>query len=151
MKKGLFKVAEIRLSYRNKQAPEDQPKISSSKDAYEMFLNNWEDGMLDCQEHFKVAVLNNANRCIGILTASKGGITGTVVDLRLIFAAAIKACATGIILAHNHPSGKLQASFEDEKITAKCKQVGTFHDIKVLDHIIVTRNGYLSFADDGKL
>ena len=151
MKKSLSKVAEIQLVYRNKQAPEDQPKIGSSRDAYEMFLSNWDNRKLDCQEHFKVAILNNANRCIGIVKLSEGGITGTVIDLRLVFAVACKACATAIIIAHNHPSGRLKASEADNAITQKCKKVSEFHDIKLLDHIIVSRNGYLSFADEGML
>ncbi|NNT72456.1 DNA repair protein RadC [Flavobacterium sp. IMCC34852] len=100
-------------------------------------------------EEFWVLYLNNSNKVIYKSQLSKGGITGTVVDVRLIFKMALEHNATAIILSHNHPSGKLLASDADRAITKKLKFAGEQLDIKVLDHIIITENGYLSFQDEG--
>ncbi|MFY0482069.1 RadC family protein [Flavobacterium sp. PLA-1-15] len=100
-------------------------------------------------EEFWVLYLNNSNKVIYKSQLSKGGITGTVVDIRLIFKTAFEHNATAIILAHNHPSGVLQASDADKQITRKLKDAGKNLDINVLDHIIITENGYLSFMDEG--
>lgn len=100
-------------------------------------------------EEFWVLYLNNSNKVIHKSQLSKGGITGTVVDVRLIFKTALEHGAISIILTHNHPSGKLQASDADKDITKKLKVAGEQLDIKVLDHIIITETGYFSFQDDG--
>jgi DNA repair protein RadC len=102
-------------------------------------------------EEFWVLFLNNSNKVIYKTQISKGGITGTVVDLRLIFKTAFEHLATNIILIHNHPSGKLQASEADKQITKKIVEAGKTLEIQVLDHIIVTENAYLSFADENLL
>ena len=96
--------------------------------------------------------MNRSNSVLGILEISKGGISGTVTDTRIIFAAAIKGNASGIICAHNHPSGNLNPSESDSKITQKIKEAGNLMDIQLLDHIILTMDGeYYSFADNGLL
>ena len=100
-------------------------------------------------EEFWVLYLNNSNKVIYKSQLSKGGITGTVVDVRLIFKTALEQGAISIILTHNHPSGKLQASDADKDITKKLKVAGEQLDIKVLDHIIITETGYFSFQDEG--
>lgn len=100
-------------------------------------------------EEFWVLYLNNSNKVIYKSQLSKGGITGTVVDVRLIFKTALEQNATSIILTHNHPSGKLLASDADKEITKKLKLAGEQLDIKVLDHIIITESGYYSFQDEG--
>ncbi|MDR6967871.1 DNA repair protein RadC [Flavobacterium arsenatis] len=100
-------------------------------------------------EEFWVLYLNNSNKVIYKSQLSKGGITGTVVDIRLIFKTAFEHNATAIILTHNHPSGVLQASDADKQITKKLKEAGNNLDINVLDHIIITEKGYYSFKDDG--
>lgn len=99
-------------------------------------------------EEFWVLYLNNSNKVIYKGQLSKGGITGTVVDIRLIFKMAFEQNATAIILTHNHPSGKLMASDADLKITKRVKEAGLTLEIQVLDHIIITENGYLSFQDE---
>lgn len=99
-------------------------------------------------EEFWVLYLNNSNKVIYRGQLSKGGITGTVVDIRLIFKMAFEQNATAIILTHNHPSGKLMASDADLKITKRVKEAGLTLEIQVLDHIIITENGYLSFQDE---
>ena len=100
-------------------------------------------------EEFWVLYLNNSNKVIYKAQLSKGGITGTVVDIRIIFKIAFEQNATGLILSHNHPSGKLIASEADLKITKRIKEAGQTLEIQVLDHIIITENGYLSFQDEG--
>ena len=100
-------------------------------------------------EEFWVLYLNNSNKVIYKAQLSKGGITGTVVDIRLIFKMAFEQNATGLVLTHNHPSGKLIASEADLKITKRIKEAGQTLEIQVLDHLIITENRYLSFQDEG--
>ena len=95
--------------------------------------------------------MNNSNKVISKSQLSKGGITGTVVDTRLVFKSAIENGAVSVILVHNHPSGTLVASEADKQITRKIKVAGESLDIKVLDHLIVTSSSYMSFADEGIL
>ncbi|RZJ69821.1 MAG: JAB domain-containing protein [Flavobacterium sp.] len=102
-------------------------------------------------EEFWIVYLNNSNKVIYKSQLSKGGITGTVVDVRIVFKTALEHNAVGIILVHNHPSGILQASEPDKQITRQLKQAGISLEIKVLDHVIITEKGYLSFADSGML
>tara|TARA_R110001583_G_scaffold47774_1_gene149618 strand:+ start:344 stop:1042 length:699 start_codon:yes stop_codon:yes gene_type:complete len=102
-------------------------------------------------EEFWIVFLNNSNKILYKERASKGGITGTLVDVRLVFKKAIELFSTAIILCHNHPSGKLQPSTADKSITAKLKLAGETLDIKVLDHLIITENAYFSFADESLL
>jgi len=100
-------------------------------------------------EEFWVLFLNNSNKVIYKTQISKGGITGTVVDVRIVFKLALEHNATSIILSHNHPSGKLQASEADIQITKKLKEAGKNLDIQVLDHVIITEKSYYSFVDEG--
>lgn len=102
-------------------------------------------------EEFWILYLNNSNKITYKSQISKGGITGTVVDVRIVFKTALEQGATRIILVHNHPSGVLVASEPDKQITRQLKQAGIHLDIKVLDHVIITEKGYLSFADEGML
>jgi DNA repair protein RadC len=102
-------------------------------------------------EEFWIIYLNNANKIISKFQLSKGGITGTLVDVRLVFKTALSYGAVGIILAHNHPSGTLKPSESDKQITQKLKIAGEQLDIKVLDHVIITETSYYSFSDEGIL
>lgn len=102
-------------------------------------------------EEFWIIYLNNSNKVIYKSQISKGGITGTVVDTRIVFKTALEQNAVALILVHNHPSGVLQASEADKQITRQLKLAGQTMEINVLDHVIVTENGYLSFADEGML
>lgn len=102
-------------------------------------------------EEFWVIYLNNSNKVLQKLQLSKGGITATVVDVRLVFKTALEVGAVGLILCHNHPAGTLQPSEADHKITQKLKSVGESMDIRVLDHVIITENHYFSFLDEGSL
>ena len=142
-------LAEIKVSYSTKN--NQKQKITSSFNAYEILLKAWSKKTIELQEEFKVILLNNANEVLGIYPMAKGGITGCVVDIRLVFAVALKCNATGIILAHNHPSGKLKPSDADLSITRKINSASIILDIKLLDHLIVTKNGFYSFSDEGDL
>lgn len=121
-------------------------KITSSKAVFEIMQPII--GELP-HEEFWVLYLNNSNKVIYKAQLSKGGITGTVVDIRLLFKMALEQNATAVLLTHNHPSGKLLASEADIQITKKIKEAGKTLEIHVLDHIIITENGYLSFQDAG--
>ena len=144
-------VAEIQLSYKSKVKPSLRPKISSSKDAYEILMSHWDESKIDFVEQFKVILLNRVNKVLGIYEVSTGGVSGTVADPKLIFGAAIKANSSGLILSHSHPSGNIQPSQADIALTRKIKDGGRLLEIPVLDHIIVTSEGYYSFADEGLL
>ncbi|MDQ3846895.1 MAG: JAB domain-containing protein [Bacteroidota bacterium] len=147
----LCRVAEVELVYKSKVKASERPQIVSSSDAYELLKTVWEDGKMDLVEQFKVLFLNRANKVLCLYNVSSGGITGTVADPRLIYTAALKVNAVSLILCHNHPSGSLKASRADEELTQKIKGAGAFLDIKVLDHLIVSSEGYYSFADEGLL
>lgn len=146
-----FEVAEIQLSYKSKVKPSLRPKVSSSKTAYEVLLQFWDENNIELVEQFKILLLNRANKVIGIFNLSTGSTTATVADPRLIFVAALNSNACGIILSHNHPSGNLTPSQADIDLTKKLKEGGRLLDINVIDHIIVTTEGYHSFADEGLL
>ncbi|MGL4584724.1 MAG: JAB domain-containing protein [Flavobacterium sp.] len=143
--------SEIELIYKSKIKASQRPRIDSSYSAFEVALKAWDENKIELLEQFKVLMLSNNNRVLGVLEISSGGITGTVVDLRLIFAALLKAKATAFILVHNHPSGKLQPSDADKQITQKIKQASQILDIALLDHLIITSESYYSFADQGVL
>ena len=145
--KAITIVAALELG-RRRRAEEtlELHKITSSKAVFEIMQPII--GELP-HEEFWVLYLNNSNKVIHKSQLSKGGITGTVVDVRLIFKTALEQNAISVILTHNHPSGKLQASDADKDITKKLKVAGEQLDIKVLDHIIITETGYFSFQDEG--
>ncbi|WP_295338601.1 DNA repair protein RadC [Flavobacterium sp.] len=145
--KAVTIAAALELGRRRRtEALPDFFKITSSKAVFEIMQPIIGDLL---HEEFWVLYLNNANKVIHKAQLSKGGITGTVVDVRLIFKLALEHNATSIILSHNHPSGKLVASEADREITKKLTFAGEQLDIKVLDHIIITEKGYLSFQDEG--
>lgn len=137
---------EITVSYKRKS----QGKISRSEDSLNYIKPTYEE-KLDVQEVFSIILINRASKIIGHYTVSVGGIAGTVVDVRLIFAVALKTLASAIVLVHNHPSGNLRPSTQDFEITKKLKEAGRFLDIVILDHLILTSEGYYSFADEGTL
>ena len=149
--KTLFEVAEIQLSYKSKVKPSLRPMITSSKDAERVLRQTWDPDKLELVEQFKILLLNRANKVLGVLEVSQGGIAGTVADPKIIFVSALKSAACGIILAHNHPSGNLIASEADLQLTKKLKEGGKFLEISILDHIIITSEAYYSFADEGFL
>ena len=146
------KVNEIIVSYKEKQAISKAPTITSSLVAGKLLYENWDKDTISLKETFKVLLLNNSNKVKGIYELSQGGITGTLVDLRVLYAVILKSLSVAVILAHNHPSGKLIPSEADKHLTRKIVKAGNYFDVKVLDHLIVIPNGaYYSFADNGLL
>ncbi|MEH6762725.1 MAG: JAB domain-containing protein [Maribacter arcticus] len=146
------KVNEIAISYSGTVKANLLPKITSSESAAELAFSQWNKETIELHETFKIMLLNNANRVKGIYEASNGGITGTLVDVRILFAVLLKSLTTAVILLHNHPSGTLKPSEADKSLTDKIKKAGELFDIKVLDHLILTPDGdYYSFADNGIL
>lgn len=145
-------IPEIKISYSQGIPFEEQFKVISSATAVEAFKSTWDSDLIECQEEFKVMLLNNSLKVKGIFSLSKGGLTGTVVDVRLVFAVALKSCSTYICLAHNHPSGTPKPSEADKNITKQLVEAGRILNIIVFDHIILTPyDGYFSFADEGLL
>jgi DNA repair protein RadC len=122
-------------------------KITSSKDSYDVIKQFYHQD-ITLYESFFLLLLNNSNETIGFVKISQGGITGTVVDVRIIAKYCVEVLATSCILAHNHPSGKLRPSDADLTITKKTKEALAILDVRVLDHIILTEEGHYSFADD---
>lgn len=149
MNVNLITVSEIELVYRSKVKASERLKIASSKDAYDIFLNYWDETKIEFVEQFKILLLNRGNKVLGVYEVSTGGVTGTVADPKLIFTAALKANATAVILAHNHPSSNLKPSHADEQLTMKIKEGGRLLDIQILDHLIMSNEGYYSMADEG--
>ncbi|PIB29648.1 DNA repair protein [Maribacter sp. 4U21] len=146
------KVNEIQISYKDRISISKSPSIKCSSDAAELLFEYWDKNTIALYENFKVVLLNNSNGVKGIYELSKGGITGTLVDIRILFATVLKSLTVGIILSHNHPSGKLQASNADIQLTKKIQKAAQFFDIAVLDHVIIAPNGsFYSFADNGIL
>lgn len=147
--KAVSIIAALELGRRRRiEEALEQKKISSSASVFELMQPVI--GELP-HEEFWILYLNNSNKVIDQFQLSKGGITGTLVDVRLTLKKALELGATSIILAHNHPSGNLNASEADKQLTKKLKTASESLDIKVLDHIIVTEKSYFSFADEGIL
>ncbi len=145
--KAISIVAALELGRRRRgEEALQQKKIESSQSVFELMQPIL--GELP-HEEFWIVYMNNANKVIHKSQLSKGGITGTLVDVRLVMKTAIEVGATGLILAHNHPSGTLKPSEADKQITKKLKTASESLDIKVLDHLIITEKTYFSFADEG--
>lgn len=144
-----FTVSEVSLTYSPSYKIADRPRISSSKHAYDVVQSQWDHSKINLLEQFKVILLNRGNSVLGIVSISQGGMTGTIADPKLIFVAALKAAASYIILVHNHPSENLKASAEDIRLTKKLVEGGKLLDIMVVDHLIISKDGYYSFCDEG--
>lgn len=145
-----LKVAEVELVYKTSIKASERPKITCSRDAYQLLMDTWDQNKIELVEQFKVMLLNRA-QIWEYMKFQPAGSTGTVADIRLIFAAALKANCVHIMLTHNHPSSNLQPSNADNQLTAKFKEAGKFLDIGVLDHLIVSKDEYYSYADEGLL
>ncbi len=147
---NLFRVAEIELSFTPKVKITNCPKVTSSKDLYAIFISHWDVRKIEIQEHFKMALLQQG-RVIGVHLLSIGGKACTVVDPKILFGVALKTSATHVAVCHNHPSGNLKPSQMDIGLTKKLSQAGVLLDMPILDHLIISRDGYYSFSDQGML
>jgi len=151
MKTQQTTISEVKLVYRTKVKASDRLQVKCSKDAFDIFMGNWEQDSIEHIEEFKLMLLTRSNKVLGIASISKGGINGTVTDVRIILQYAIKANSSGIIVCHNHPSGNINPSESDTKITQKIRESGNLMDIQLLDHLIITAEEYYSLADNGLL
>ena len=142
-------IAEIKISYSHIVKPSNQIKVTSSQDVYNYVLPLWSD--IDYRESFAILLLSRSMKILGLSWISLGGISGTVVDPKIIFQTALKASASSLILCHNHPSGNPTPSDADLKITTKIKEGGKLLDIDVMDHLILTSENYFSLADEGRM
>ena len=142
-------ISEIHVSY--KPITNNRVKISSSKTAYMTLKNLWSEDTIHLLEEVKILLLNKANEILGVYHLSKGGVSGAFVDIKLILSIALKANASGIILAHNHPSGNLIPSQSDILLTNKLKKGAEFLELVLLDHLIISTSSYYSFSDELKL
>ncbi len=144
-----FKVAEVTLQY--KSLREKQGKIISSQEAYSILLSTFRDGTIEYREYAKVLYLNQQNEVIAYNTISEGGLTETAVDVRMILQGALLTNATQVILTHNHPSGNLKPSIQDDQLTERLRKACEIMRINLVDHLIVTTNGYYSYKDMGRI
>ena len=145
---SIMNVAEVQLSYKSNVKSSTRYKINSSQDAYKLLIKYFPDNTIE----YKVVLLNQSNRVLGIVPISEGGISATYVDVRLILQAALLANATQVILAHNHPSGSMKPSTLDDALTEKVRKVAELMEIHVADHIILSpEQEYYSYHDEGKL
>ena len=147
---AITKPPKMRIVYSKKLKPADRPKIQSSRDAVNVLREVWSN-QIEVREEMVMMLLDRSNRVLGYHLLSQGGITGTVVDVRLLYSVALESLASGIILCHNHPSGNTQPSGADKQLTKNIKESGKLLDIDLLDHIIITKHAYFSFSDEGYL
>lgn len=147
-----LKVAEIKLTYKTRIPASERPKVRCSIDAFEILIASWDKDTIEHVEEFKVLLLNRSNKVLGLHNLSKGGVSGTITDAKVIFQAALKSNASALIIAHNHPSGSLDASDADIRLTKKICAGAKLLDISVLDHLIITpEETYKSLSDSGQM
>ncbi|GAB6983080.1 JAB domain-containing protein [Prevotella dentasini] len=144
-----FKVAEVTLQY--KPLREKQGKVISSQEAYNILLPTFREGTIEYREYAKVLYLNQQCELVAYNTVSEGGISETPVDVRTIMQGALLTNATQIIFAHNHPSGNLNPSIQDDHLTERLRKACEIMRINLVDHLIMTNNGYYSYKDMGRI
>ena len=149
-------LAELKVSYKRRKTPDGRQLrmpwiVTSSQSAEEYLRTVWDANKLELVEDFYVVCLNGAHEALGWVRVSSGGFDRTTVDARLIFGIALQAASSAVIVAHNHPSGRVEPSEHDRAVTAKLKAAGDVLNIPVLDHIILGKKSAFSFADAGLL
>lgn len=143
-------LAEVKVSYRNRLAK--KVKVCSSRDAYEIFYQIFDKDTIDYQEQAYAILLNRGNLVLGWIKLSHGGISGTIIDPKVIYSVALLTGSSSLVLCHNHPSGVMVPSKADIDLTKSLCQAGNFLNITLLDHLIIGQNGvYYSFADEGMI
>ena len=142
-----MEVAEISVSYSTNKA--DIIKLTNCKSTFDFILSQWNLDIIEFQEECKVILFNRANFVLGVYELSKGGISGTVVDIRIVLSVALKCNASGIVLVHNHPSGNLIPSEPDKLITRRLKDACDLMGFNLLDHYIISKYDFYSFKQNG--
>lgn len=145
--KAITIAAALELGRRRKETkPQKKPRITESRDVHEYMYPYFADLS---HEQFYLVLLNRKHEIMDTTNISKGGVSGTVVDPKIVFKTAIDKLASSIIICHNHPSGNKKPSEEDKRLTRRLQEGAEYLDIRVLDHLVLTDSGYLSFADEG--
>jgi len=144
-------ISEIEISYRPKRISFSHSKITCSNDIYEILKELFDASQLTIKEECIALFLNRNNKLTGAYKVSSGGITGTVIDIRLVLSIALKSLSCGLILAHTHPSGNLRPSKADIDLTQRLKEAANLMDLQLLDHLIISSDSYYSFSDEGLL
>jgi DNA repair protein RadC len=146
-------VCEVQISYRPKVKPGERPVLCNSQDIYRLLTDRhvFSPNTVEHRDFFKVILLNNANRMLGIMHLSEGGTDGTTVDIRHIMQGAILSNAKALVLCHNHPSGNCIPSAQDDSVTTNVKQACALFSIRILDHLIISPYTYYSYADEGRM
>lgn len=144
-------VSEVEISYKNRVPYSQRQKVTTSHSAYEILTQLFPADSIDYRETFIVLYLNRASQVLGYSIISEGGTASVSVDVKLIIQAALLANASAIIIAHNHPSGNLRPSIEDNRLTKRVAEAAKLFDIAVLDHLIVTSESFYSFSDNGDI
>ena len=152
MKQEELKASEVEIIYKCRTPASERVQIKHSADAFRLLWNYWNKDTIEHHEEFKIVLLNNKNAVLGIADISKGGVNATIIDVRIVLQTALKAHATGIILAHNHPSSNPIPSESDVAITKKLSEAGKLMDIQVLDHLVICGDGtYYSLGDECRM
>jgi DNA repair protein RadC len=146
-----FNISEIEITYRNKTPFEGRIKVDTPWKAFDILRSSWDDGKIELLEQFKILILDHKCNCLGISLISSGGTSACTADPKIVFMTAFMAKAERLILAHNHPSGSLKPSEPDMYVTKIMAEAGKLLEIPVVDRLIITSQGYYSFADHGAM
>ena len=149
MKTSSHRIGELKVIYRTTALP--YQKIRCSQDTFHFLQKVWDQDLIEYIEQFCIILLSRSNQVIGYDFISMGGTAGTVVDAKVVFQTALLGNASSIILAHNHPSGNMTPSEPDKRMTTRVFEIGKSLDMPILDHMIVSKDQYFSFADEGIL
>lgn len=148
----ILKVCDVKLTYNTKVKSSERPVMVQAADVYKLLIDYvYDKDIIQYKECLKLILLNKAGKLLGVAHISEGGINETSADIRIIMQAAILGNASNIILAHNHPSGSLKPSAQDDLVTMNLRKAAKLFNITVLDHIIVTDSGYYSYLDEGRV
>lgn len=149
---NVLKVCDVKLTYKTKVKSSERPVIVLAEDVYRLLIDYvYDKEIIQYKECLKLILLNKAGKLLGVAHISEGGIDETSADIRIIMQAAILGNASSIILAHNHPSGNLKPSTQDDLVTKNLRKAAKLFNITLLDHIIVTDSGYYSYLDEGRI
>lgn len=149
---GILKVCDVKLTYNTKVKSSERPVIVQAADVYKLLIDYvYDKDIIQYKECLKLILLNKAGKLLGVAHISEGGTNETSADIRIIMQAAILGNASSIILAHNHPSGSLKPSAQDDLVTTNLRKAAKLFNITLLDHIIVTDSGYYSYLDEGRV
>lgn len=152
MGKNLFELREVQLSYKVKSQMDQQPLLTCSETTYKFLIEKcYDPETIEYRESVKVIFLTHKKMVLGVMNHTEGGMDSTMIDIRIIMQASLLSAATGIILSHNHPCDLLVPSRNDNMMTENLKSACKIMNISLIDHIIVSNNGYYSYSDEGML